>query len=65
MMEMGPEMPENEKKARVLVEKKTVLNLIDAFGVAVKHYLRGEEGKYGIPFSTRSLTLSCQSRHIL
>ncbi|KAH9965276.1 Bestrophin, RFP-TM, chloride channel-domain-containing protein [Russula dissimulans] len=29
--------------ARVLIEKKTVLNLIDAFGVAVKHYLRGEE----------------------
>jgi len=39
-------MPEKERKARVLVEKKTVLNLIDAFGVAVKHYLRGEEGIY-------------------
>jgi putative membrane protein len=64
-MAMGPEMPDNEKKARVLVEKKTVLNLIDAFGVAVKHYLRGEDGKYGIRLSTRSLTLSCQSRHIL
>ncbi|KAF8266251.1 Bestrophin, RFP-TM, chloride channel-domain-containing protein [Lactarius quietus] len=44
-MDMG-EMPEKERKARVLVEKKTVLNLIDAFGVAVKHYLRGEEGIY-------------------
>jgi putative membrane protein len=64
-MAMGPEMPDNEKKARVLVEKKTVLNLIDAFGVAVKHYLRGEEGKYGIRLSTRSLTLSRQSRHLL
>lgn len=64
-MEMGPEMTEKERKARVLVEKKTVLNLIDAFAVAVKHYLRGEEGKYGICFTTRSLTLSCQLRHIL
>ncbi len=43
-MDMGPEVPEKERKARVLIEKKTVLNLIDAFGVAVKHYLRAEEG---------------------
>ncbi|KAH9050217.1 UPF0187-domain-containing protein [Lactarius hengduanensis] len=43
-MDMGPDVPEKERKARVLVEKKTVLNLIDAFGVAVKHYLRAEEG---------------------
>jgi hypothetical protein len=63
-MDMG-EMSEKERKARVLVEKKTVLNLIDAFGVAVKHYLRGEEGKYGICLSMMSLSLSCQSRHIL
>lgn len=33
-----------ERKARTLVEKKTVLNLLEAFSVAVKHYLRGEEG---------------------
>jgi ion channel-forming bestrophin family protein len=44
-----PEVPEEtvsleERKARVLVEKKTVLNLLEAFGVAVKHYLRGEDG---------------------
>lgn len=45
-MDLGPGVPEKERKARVLVEKKTVLNLIDAFGVAVKHYLRGEEGIY-------------------
>ena len=31
-------------KARVLVEKKTVINLLEAFAVAVKHYLRGEDG---------------------
>lgn len=35
-----------QRKARVLIEKKTVINLIEAFGVAVKHYLRGEEGVY-------------------
>jgi ion channel-forming bestrophin family protein len=33
-------------KARVLVEKKTVINLLEAFAVAVKHYLRGEDGIY-------------------
>jgi ion channel-forming bestrophin family protein len=43
-MNMGVDMSAEEKKARVLLEKKTVLNLIDAFSVAVKHYLRGEEG---------------------
>lgn len=43
-MDMGPDMPEEEKRVRVLVEKKTVLNLVDAFCVAVKHYLRGESG---------------------
>ncbi|KAI8986879.1 Bestrophin, RFP-TM, chloride channel-domain-containing protein [Trametes punicea] len=35
-----------QRKARVLIEKKTVINLIEAFAVAVKHYLRGEEGVY-------------------
>ncbi|KAI0254550.1 Bestrophin, RFP-TM, chloride channel-domain-containing protein [Lactifluus subvellereus] len=43
-MDMGPDVSQEERKARVLVEKKTVLNLVDAFCVAVKHYLRGEEG---------------------
>jgi ion channel-forming bestrophin family protein len=43
-MDMGHDVPAEENKARVLVEKKTILNLIDAFCVAVKHYLRGEEG---------------------
>ncbi|KAJ7244396.1 Bestrophin, RFP-TM, chloride channel-domain-containing protein [Mycena haematopus] len=32
--------------ARGMIEKKTVINLIEAFGVAVKHYLRGEDGIY-------------------
>ncbi|KAJ6551808.1 Bestrophin, RFP-TM, chloride channel-domain-containing protein [Mycena capillaripes] len=32
--------------ARGMVEKKTVINLIEAFSVAVKHYLRGEDGIY-------------------
>lgn len=35
-----------ETGARVLLEKKTVINLTEAFAVAVKHYLRGEEGIY-------------------
>ncbi|THH03398.1 hypothetical protein EW146_g10452 [Bondarzewia mesenterica] len=44
-MAIGTEsMSADEKKARVIVEKKTVINLIEAFSVAVKHYLRGEEG---------------------
>jgi len=42
-MNLGSDIPAEEIQARVLIEKKTVLNLIDAFGVAVKHYLRGEE----------------------
>lgn len=44
-----PEVPgatasPEEREARGLIEKKTVLNLIEAFSVAIKHYLRGEEG---------------------
>ena len=46
-MAIGPDsMPADEKKARVIIEKKTVLNLVEAFSVAVKHYLRGEESIY-------------------
>lgn len=30
--------------AMTLIEKKTVVNLLEAYAVAVKHYLRGEEG---------------------
>jgi len=42
-MDLGPGTSAEEIRARVLIEKKTILNLVDAFGVAVKHYLRGEE----------------------
>ena len=31
-------------KAETLVEKKTVINLLEAYAVAVKHYLRKEDG---------------------
>ncbi|CCA70555.1 hypothetical protein PIIN_04492 [Serendipita indica DSM 11827] len=41
-MQMGPAKDVSEYKARTLVEKKTVLNLLEAFAVALKHYLRGE-----------------------
>jgi len=33
-------------KAETLVEKKTVINLLKAYAVAVKHYLRKEDGIY-------------------
>lgn len=36
----------DETKARTLIEKKTAINLLEAFSVAVKHYLRGEDGIY-------------------
>jgi len=47
--DLMPEVPgqtdsEEERKARVLLEKKTVINLIEAFSTSIKHYLRGEEG---------------------
>ncbi|KAL0959278.1 hypothetical protein HGRIS_014549 [Hohenbuehelia grisea] len=32
--------------ARTTIEKRTVLNLVEAFSVAIKHYLRGEDGIY-------------------
>ncbi|KAJ7080604.1 Bestrophin, RFP-TM, chloride channel-domain-containing protein [Mycena belliarum] len=47
-----PDLPATDKaseetmKARSMVEKKTVVNLLEAYGVAVKHYLRGEDGIY-------------------
>lgn len=33
-----------EDTAKALLEKKTALNLLEAFAVALKHYLRGETG---------------------
>jgi len=38
--------PSELVKARVLIEKKTVVNLLEAYAVGVKHYLRGEDGIY-------------------
>lgn len=35
---------EGECTAREIIEKKTAINLVEAFAVAVKHYLRGEDG---------------------
>jgi hypothetical protein len=39
-------MSADEAKARALLEKKTVINLLSGFSVAVKHYLRGEDSIY-------------------
>jgi len=36
----------DQAKARSLIEKKTAINLLEAFAVAIKHYLRGEDGIY-------------------
>lgn len=36
----------DELRARALIEKKSAINLLEAFAVAVKHYLRGEDGIY-------------------
>ncbi|KAG2136348.1 Bestrophin, RFP-TM, chloride channel-domain-containing protein [Suillus bovinus] len=33
-----------KEHAMTLIEKKTVVNLLEAYAVATKHYLRGEEG---------------------
>jgi putative membrane protein len=37
-------LSEDERRARTLVEKKTIINLLEAYAVSVKHYLRGEDG---------------------
>lgn len=39
-----PMSDEEARQARTLIEKKTVVNLLEAYAVAVKHYLRGEDG---------------------
>lgn len=45
-LEKNPTGPadNNENEARMIIEKKSVINLLEAFAVAVKHYLRGEDG---------------------
>jgi putative membrane protein len=47
-MDLGSDVSADEVNIRVLIEKKTVLNLIDAFCVSIKHYLRGEDGMLSI-----------------
>ncbi|KAE9390567.1 UPF0187-domain-containing protein [Gymnopus androsaceus JB14] len=43
----APGTPDAElQRSKAMIEKKTVINLIEAFSVAVKHYLRGEDGIY-------------------
>ncbi|KAF4610301.1 hypothetical protein D9613_010471 [Agrocybe pediades] len=44
--EPGSNMTVAEAKARSLIEKKSAINLLEAFAVAIKHYLRGEDGIY-------------------
>ncbi|KAG5717586.1 UPF0187 protein [Termitomyces sp. T112] len=41
-----PDTSEEEIKLRVIMEKKTMINLIQAFSVSVKHFLRSEPGVY-------------------
>jgi len=38
--------PEDVKTLEAIIEKKTMINLIQAFAVSVKHFLRGEPGVY-------------------
>ncbi|KAF8598227.1 UPF0187-domain-containing protein [Ceratobasidium sp. AG-I] len=35
-----------DAKLKVIIEKKSMINLVQAFSVSVKHYLRGETGIY-------------------
>ncbi|KAG8995487.1 hypothetical protein FRB94_009136 [Tulasnella sp. JGI-2019a] len=35
-----------ELRTRIIIEKKSAINLIEAFAMALKHYLRGEESIY-------------------
>lgn len=41
-----PSEEQSEARARNIIEKRTAINLVEAFSVALKHYLRGEEGMY-------------------
>ncbi|RDB30055.1 hypothetical protein Hypma_013889 [Hypsizygus marmoreus] len=37
---------EDEMASRSMIEKKSIINLLEAFSVSIKHYLRGEDGIY-------------------
>ncbi|KIY53139.1 UPF0187-domain-containing protein, partial [Fistulina hepatica ATCC 64428] len=41
-----PRLRTTQMRGRSMIERKSVINLLEAFGVAVKHYLRGEDGIY-------------------
>ncbi|KAG6852778.1 hypothetical protein C0991_009177 [Blastosporella zonata] len=41
-----PGVSEEQAELQVIIEKKTMINLIQAFSVAVKHFLRSEPGVY-------------------
>ncbi|KAG8993542.1 hypothetical protein FRB90_000673 [Tulasnella sp. 427] len=42
-MENATEKEKERLRLKTIIEKKSAINLIDAFAVSVKHYLRGEE----------------------
>ncbi|KAF9497039.1 UPF0187-domain-containing protein [Pleurotus eryngii] len=42
----GAKISADEERARSTIEKKTAINLLEAFAVAIKHYLRNEDGIY-------------------
>ncbi|KAL7413536.1 Bestrophin, RFP-TM, chloride channel-domain-containing protein [Mrakia frigida] len=46
LFKIPPTDPEERRRdaARAVIEKVTILNLVQAFGISLKHYLRGEEG---------------------
>jgi ion channel-forming bestrophin family protein len=48
------EQPQAELEERVTAEKKTVISLLEAFAVAVKHHLRDEDGSELSHISARS-----------
>ncbi|EGG00843.1 uncharacterized protein MELLADRAFT_79151 [Melampsora larici-populina 98AG31] len=39
-------LPTEEERLRSIIEKKTIINLIEGFAVSLKHHLRGEYGIY-------------------
>lgn len=40
------EPPTEDERLRSIIEKKTIINLVEGFAVSLKHYLRGEHGIY-------------------
>jgi hypothetical protein len=65
-MGMGPDVLAEGNRAPCARREKTVLNLVNAFAVAVKHYLRGEPGmvftqRIIIGFAFIHLQVKCRS----